>query len=353
MLALAAPAAAAQDSVATSPSAPATVHQDDSVAHHPPKKSHKTTHSGKKRSTHVTNASGCTPLGHLSCGDSHLAFKDSVYDKLWPVKGPALLPGSVFPNRRVVAFYGNPLSKRMGILGEFPPDTMLARLEAKVDEWRRIDPSTPVQPALHMIAVVAQASPGKDGKYRLRMDSSLIEKVYGWAKQHNALLFLDVQIAQSTLQEELPRLAPFLQRPDVHLGIDPEFSMHHRAKGIRPGKRIGTMNADDINYASQFLQGLVTQHQLPPKVLVVHRFTKTMVIGADSIKLDPRVQIVMDMDGFGAPWLKRDSFWAWIKREPVQFAGWKQFTKLRNDKPPTPDSVLVRLFPAPVYIQYQ
>jgi hypothetical protein len=185
------------------------------------------------------------------------------------------------------------------------------------------------------------------------MDSSLIEKVYGWAKQHNALLFLDVQIAQSTLQEELPKLAAFLQRPDVHLGIDPEFSMHHRAKGIRPGKRIGTMTAEDINYASQFLQGLVTQYQLPPKVLVVHRFTKTMVIGADSIKLDPRVQIVMDMDGFGAPWLKRDSFWAWIKREPVQFAGWKQFTKLRNDKPPTPDSVLVRLFPAPVYIQYQ
>src|SRR5437763_13246598 len=34
----------------------------------------------------------------------------------WPVRTPAPLAGSILPNKRIVAFYGNPLSKRMGIL---------------------------------------------------------------------------------------------------------------------------------------------------------------------------------------------------------------------------------------------
>ena len=49
--------------------------------------------------------------------------------------------------------------------------------------WNRLDPSTPVQPALHLIVVVANAHPGPSGKYRTRHDSAMIEKVYGWAKQ--------------------------------------------------------------------------------------------------------------------------------------------------------------------------
>src|SRR5688572_27508275 len=38
----------------------------------------------------------------------------------WPVKTDPPLPGSILPASRIVAFYGNPLSKRMGILGAIP-----------------------------------------------------------------------------------------------------------------------------------------------------------------------------------------------------------------------------------------
>src|SRR5688572_11560872 len=31
----------------------------------------------------------------------------------WPVKGPAPKPGAILPNKRVIAYYGNPLSKKM------------------------------------------------------------------------------------------------------------------------------------------------------------------------------------------------------------------------------------------------
>jgi len=272
----------------------------------------------------------------------------------WPVKAP-IAPGSLLPARRIIAFYGNPLSKRMGILGELAVPQMLERLDQVIAQWKAADPDTPIQPALHLIAVVAQAGPGRDGKYRLRMDSSLIEQVYGWAQQKNALLFLDIQTGQSTVAEELPRLMKFLERPNVHLGLDPEFHMHYDKEGVTPGAKIGTLGSREVNYAIQQLSNLVTQKKLPPKILVVHRFTRPMLRGASEIDLDPRVQVVIDMDGWGAPWLKYDSYKDYVVDEPVQFTGFKLFyhndTK-KGDKMLTPLEVL-QLKPQPVYIQYQ
>ncbi len=270
----------------------------------------------------------------------------------WPVSGPPPLPGSILPAKRIVAFYGNPLSKRMGVLGELPSDDMLAKLDKEIVAWTSADSATPVQPALHLIAVVAQGTAGTAGKYRMRMDSALIERVYGWAKSKGALLFLDVQVGQGTLQEELPRLTPFLKRPDVHLGIDPEFSMK---RGAVPGTRIGTFDAADVNYASSLLRDLVEREHLPPKILVVHRFTRDMLTGYKRIALDPRVQIVINMDGWGPPSLKRESYRRYVYQYPVQFTGFKLF--YRNDKKNgsrmmSPAEILA-LHPKPIYIQYQ
>jgi hypothetical protein len=270
----------------------------------------------------------------------------------WPVTGPEPRPGALLPGRRIVAYYGNPLSKRMGVLGEYEPDEMLARLDRQVAEWNRADPSTPVVPALHLVAVVAQAEPGPSGKYRTRMRDVLVEQVAEWATTRDALVFLDVQVGTGTVQEELPRLMEFMVRPNFHLGIDPEFSMKD---GSVPGRRIGTLDAADINYAIDLLARVVDDHDLPPKVLVIHRFTRRMVTNADRIRLDPRVQVVMHMDGWGAPWLKRDTYRDYIVREPVQFTGFKIFyhndTK-KGDPLMLPEDML-KLRPVPVYIQYQ
>jgi hypothetical protein len=270
----------------------------------------------------------------------------------WPVPGPEPLAGAILPSHRIVAFYGNPLSARMGILGEIAPEKMLARLDAEIARWRAADPALPIQPALHLVTVVAQGSPGRDGKYRLRMTDSLVEQVYAWAVKHDAILFLDVQVGRSTLREELPRLTQFLQRPNVHLGIDPEFSMKD---AVVPGSKIGTMDAADVNYASAFLAGLVTTYSLPPKVLVVHRFTRKMLTQSSAVRLDPRVQVVVNMDGWGEPWLKKDSYRDYVAKEPVQFTGFKLFfgndTK-KGHAMMTPKEIL-QLFPAPLYIQYQ
>ncbi|MFL5581741.1 MAG: hypothetical protein ACJ8AO_15335 [Gemmatimonadaceae bacterium] len=276
--------------------------------------------------------------------------------KGWPVRMTPPAPGAILPHKRIIAFYGNPLSKKMGVLGEYPPEQMLAMLDKEVAAWAKADPKTPVLPALHMVVSVAQGAPGKDGGYRLRMDSSVIERAYGWAKQKNALFFVDIQTGQSTIQNELPWIERFLRRPDVHFAMDPEFNMHRSREGVKPGGKIGTYDAEDINFAIRYVSNIVRQNKLPPKVFVVHRFTRNMVTNADKIITnDPNVQVVMDMDGWGPPWLKFDSYRDYIVYEPVQYTGFKLFyhndTK-KGDKLLSPLEVL-QLRPAPMYIQYQ
>ncbi|NRF40512.1 hypothetical protein [Pedobacter foliorum] len=296
-------------------------------------------------------------------GPIDTAKYDSIMAKLangdttgkWPVKKqPYPLAGAILPFKRIVVYYGNLHSKKMGALGEYAPKEMWKRLDAEVKHWEKVDPSTPVQPGLHYIAAVASGTPGRDGKYINRMANSQIDSVLKIAKMRpNTIVFLDLQVALSNIKAELPHIEKYLQLPFVHLGIDPEFSMKD---GSLPGKRIGTYDAADINYVSQYLTNLVKKYNLPPKVFVVHRFTKKMVTNAQNIKLRPEVQIVMHMDGWGEPELKKGTYRHFIFSEPVQFTGFKLFYKNDLKKEPkrlmTPEE-LMKLKPVPVYIQYQ
>lgn len=293
----------------------------------------------------VDTAAYRTKLEDLANGDT---------TGLWPVHVESFpLNGAILPFKRIVAFYGNLYSKKMGVLGEYPPKELWKKLNAEVKAWEKVDPSTPVQPAIHYIAAVAQGIPMKDGKYCKRMPDAQIDSALTIAKMGDAIVFLDIQVAQSSLQNEVPLLEKYLKMPHVNLAIDPEFSMKD---GSVPGRKIGTMDATDINYCSNYLAKLVREGNLPPKILVVHRFTQGMVRNYKNIKLHPEVQIVMNMDGWGEPVLKNSTYIRYIYREPVQFTGFKLFYKNDLKKPPhrmlTPQD-LMKLKPQPIYIQYQ
>jgi hypothetical protein len=281
----------------------------------------------------------------------HLANNDTT--GLWPVKTPYPLAGAVLPFNRIVAFYGNLYSKKMGILGELPKNEMLKKLKGEVQYWQAADSSIPVIPALHYVAVTAQGAPGKDGKHRMRMPFHQIDTIINWANEINALVFLDIQVGHSSVKDEVVQLEKYLQMPQVHFGIDPEFSMK---EGHAPGKKIGTFNAADVNDAIDFLAATVKKYNLPPKILIVHRFTQGMVTNYKAIKTIPEVQVVMDMDGWGDKILKRSTYLRYIYREPVQFTGFKLFykndTKTGANQLYTPQELL-KFVPQPIYIQYQ
>jgi hypothetical protein len=293
------------------------------------------------------------PLDTIAYKKMNLKISNGDSSGRWPVNGPYPLGGAVFPFNRVVAYYGNLYSKQMGILGELPEQQMLDRLMGEVNKWQKADSSIKVVPALHYIAITAQGSPGQAKKYRLRMPFTEIDKVIKMAQKINALVFLDIQVGLSTVQQEVPEFEKYLKMPHVHFGIDPEFSMKG---GQVPGKVVGTYDASDINYVTEYLAKLVKENNLPPKILVVHRFTQKGVTNYKNIKLRPEVQVVMDMDGWGHHARKINTYRSFIAPEPVQFTGFKIFYKndLRepNSHIMAPEEVL-RLRPQPVYIQYQ
>lgn len=271
----------------------------------------------------------------------------------WVFNNHFPLPGAILPYKRIIAYYGNLYSTRMGILGELPKPQMFKRLNEEINRWNLADSSTPSIPALHYIASTAQLDPGPSGKYRLRMPSSEIEKIIRMAQEINALVFLDIQIGLSSLQEEIPVLEKYLKNPMVHLGIDPEFSMKG---GQRPGSVIGSFDAADVEYTTTYLANLVRKYNLPPKVLVIHRFTKGMLKGYNEFKARPEVQVVIDMDGWGAPERKVNTYWHFAYKEPVQFTGFKIFYKNDLKEPPhrlLQPAELLKLKPVPLYIQYQ
>jgi LysM repeat protein len=255
-------------------------------------------------------------------------------------------PGSLLANQRVVTYYGNPYTGLMGILGRYDPETVVAKLEEQTAEYAALS-DKPVQSALHFIATVAQASPGADGMYRNRMPMDLMEEWADLAERHGMLLIIDLQPGRSSVQEEVEAVMPLLERPNVHLALDPEFNMWGSQE---PGQQIGHMTADEINWAVQKLSALVASKGLPNKILIVHQFTPNMIENKAGIITDPNVDIVIDMDGFGGQAAKIDRY-DYVQSVLVQFAGIKLF--YQEDYELLSPSQIMSLDPPPDLIIYQ
>ncbi len=294
-------------------------------------------------------------LAHISTTTLAVASTSATSTKprLWPVQTVYPDTGAILPFKRIVAYYGNFYSRGMGVLGEYPENQVLAMLASTSARWAAADPKTPVLPAIQYIAVVAQGSAGAEGKWILRMPDDQINHALDLAARAGGILILDVQVGQRTVQHEIPLLEKYLKMPNVHLAIDPEFSMKH---GEAPGTVIGTMDATDVNWTAQYLANIVRENKLPPKILVVHRFTYEMLTNYKQIQPLPQVQIVIDMDGFGSQAKKYGTYSRVITPQPVQFTGIKLFYK--NDSRPPADGLLsssqvLNLNPSPIYVQYQ
>lgn len=267
---------------------------------------------------------------------------------LAPVCGP--VDGTVAGGAgcRVIAYYGTPQSKKMGVLGATPKVAMLENLVAKTQTWQAADPATPTKCALELIAVIAQAEAGQNNLHRARMTASKIDEVLGWAREARCLLILDVQVGWSSVPDELPFLAPWLKEPDVHLGLDPEWDM---PIGVIPGKKVGRMSSADVQFGIDFVSDLVKANNLPPKLVIVHRFRDFMVTNPELIRPTPEIRLLVNADGFGPPGTKFVTFKIAQVGMPTALTGFKLFFK--NDKPILQPSDVLPLVPQPVFINYQ
>ena len=254
---------------------------------------------------------------------------------------------SVLSNTLLVTWYGNPNDSRMGVLGQYTGDDLAQRLMRQAAAYADLT-SKRVVPAYELVAVVAQGSPGADGMWRRRESPNIIDSMLQQARAHGFKLILDVQLGQSTVQDELAYLRPWLEQPDVYLALDPEFDMWN---GQTPGVEIGHTMSYEVNYAINYLDNLIAEYSLPPKVLIVHQFTLHMLPDKENIGRSPNVDLVLDMDGFGSQSLKLATYRTVMDQGQFDFAGIKLF----YDQDPnmfTPAEVM-NLNPVPSVVIYQ
>jgi hypothetical protein len=256
--------------------------------------------------------------------------------------------GALLPTYRILAFYGHPGSDQMGILGEHGMTSALELLQQQAAAFELADPSRPVMLAFELIASVAQPEEGIDGDYLLHTRPQRIDAYVNFAAEHDIQLILDVQIGRSTVADEIEAVRPWLELPHVHLALDPEFAV---ADGETPGVDFGGIDAADIAYAQETLATIAAEHNLPPKLLVVHQFVEGMIRNADELAVVPGVQLVIDFDGWGAPDNKLSGYNQFIRDRPIQFAGLKLF--YRQDSPLMSPEQVLALSPAPDFVVYQ
>ena len=263
---------------------------------------------------------------------------------------PEVRTASVFESAQVVSLYGHPGVPFMGALGKYTPAAAATEAARVALQYDRVNGARSVIPALHLIASVAQAGPGADGRYLSRMPLSVVDEYVRATAAQGQLLFLDVQVGWGDPLTETRYYERALREPHVHLALDPEFAT--RSDGLPPGQAIGSLDAATINRVQAYLAGLVEDGGMPPKVLVLHQFRDDMLPDAEGIASVDAVDVVIDMDGFGTPYQKRWGYERYAHSSYAEYAGFKLFYDW--DSPLLTPAEVQALTPAPPdYIIYQ
>lgn len=257
-------------------------------------------------------------------------------------------PRSLFDTYQILAYYGNPYSATMGILGEYEGDELVRRVKAQAAKYQELNPDKTVIAALHLVYAVAQARPGSDGTYLGLMPDEMVEGLIELTRANNMLLFIDLQNGRADPVAQAQKVQRWMVNDNVHLAVDPEFTM---GPNETPSDDIGSLDGETINRIQDLLNETAAQAGITNKILIVHQFQEDMITNKSAIAKKERVDVVINMDGWGPPPGKLSKYEQLITNQPVQHAGIKLF--YRWDKPLLTEADVQALTPRPSYIQYQ
>lgn len=202
-----------------------------------------------------------------------------------------------------VALYGAPQLEATAV-GKRSPAGAARKLRRQAREYRR-ESARPVVRNLNLIGVIATASRGSDGKYRARQPDEIIRTYLKAARSVGARLTLDIQPGRSSVIAELRALRPWLELPDIDVGIDPEW--HVGSRGV-PGRSQGSISARKLNKASRWIDELVAEEGLPAKAMIVHQFHGRSVVGRKRVRTRDGADVVLNFDGIGGRSAKKAGY---------------------------------------------
>ncbi len=254
----------------------------------------------------------------------------------------------LLPDHHLIMYYGFPENPNMGILGQHPPEELLPKLQEQKAAYEAAAPDRPWKMGFELIASVAQRDPGPDGKYVADTDGDWLDLYTEFTAANDMYLLLDVQCGLKTPKEDYAGLERWLQFDHVHLAIDPEF---HILPGETPGIELGSIDAADVTEAQQFCIDIANKYGTSRKMLLIHQFNVYSISNKDKIKPMDGVDLVLNMDGFGPPWMKLETWGVVIQQQPIEYNGIKLFYD--QDEPLMTPEEIMALDPTPDVINYQ
>lgn len=255
---------------------------------------------------------------------------------------------SILSDYDVLAYYGHPSSRNMGILGRYPIEELDKMLTALAAEYETAG-GRKIQKAFYLI----YGTVWPEGEIGIMRDSVLMPFIeYGL--ENNILIFIDHQIGRYDPISSLRRMLPYLRYPNVHLALDPEW------RTTKPMVDIGHVTAEELNLAQQIMQDYLIENNLPgERMLVIHQFNSIMIRNRENVRTDfERVRFIHCMDGLGTPAMKRDTYAFNARAENMPLKGFKLFYNFEIpgagfDRPIMTPSEVYALNPRPVVIMYQ
>ena len=257
-------------------------------------------------------------------------------------------PDAEHARRRMVAVYGHPSTRFLGVLGEQEPQATVERLRSIASGYEA--DGLEILPTFEIIATVASGSAGADGDYSSTTDPDVLRPWIETAAADDVYVVLDLQPGRTDYLSQAKRYEEFLRLPHVGLALDPEWRLKPHQVHL---EQIGTVDAAEINRVVDWLAGIVREEALPQKLLIVHQFRYSMITNRELIETPPELAVLIHMDGQGSLTAKyntwnsltgladADRFW-W---------GWKNFYD--EDSPvATPEQVLA-LSPEIVFVSFQ
>jgi hypothetical protein len=249
----------------------------------------------------------------------------------------------------ILAYYGHPNSRNMGILGRYSIEELDKLLTEQAAEYEKVSNGRRVVKAFYII--YGTVWPGGDIGI---LSNEILMRYIDYGLKNDILVFIDHQIGRFDPVESLKRMLPYLKYPNVHLALDPEW------RTLKPLIEIGSVTADEINRAQQIMEDYIIQNNIPgERMLVIHQFNYVMIKNRSEVKANfSRVRLVHCADGFGHPGMKRDSYAFNALADNMPVKGFKLFYNFGipgagyDDPLMTPKQVY-ELKPRPYVIMYQ
>jgi hypothetical protein len=255
---------------------------------------------------------------------------------------------SEIKGRRLVAYYGSPVSGRMGVLGAYDLQTMLEHLRAEAAAYQALDPCLQVVIVFEMVVTVADGFPGEDGDYNHRLAPETLRQWLDIAAREGAWVVLDVQPGRSPIETELAVIEPYLREPNVHLAIDPEWAVGPEQI---PGVHSGRVDGETINWIQTWLSQ-IAQDTGEQKILVIHQFRDDVITNKHLVQDYPLIDMVWHADGWGSHTAKVADYNQYREEAGFENGGFKLFYQEDYYPIMTPQQVM-SLYPPPAFISYQ